>query len=164
MAFVMGGRCPHNCCFVRCCLQDLFNTAHSILVQLLLNFLSIHSVSIHVVHLYVTYWPSTKPSIKRCTCINKRKNSGSRWTSNKNITWTQTAWVSWSWSQLGTRCRSESQRQTEGFGSSVTHGWATPAKMRKKCCHGQKYLGQCVAVCPRLPSPLTHNQHQPFRE
>ena len=23
----------------------------------------------------VTYWPSTKPSIKRCICVNKRKNS-----------------------------------------------------------------------------------------
>ena len=56
-----------------------------------------------------------------------------------------------SWSQLGTRCRSESQRQTEGFGPSVTHGWATPAKMRKKCCYGhEKNLGQYVAVCPRL--------------
>ena len=55
-----------------------------------------------------------------------------------------------SWSQLGTRCRSESQRQTEGFGPLVTHGWATPAKMWKKCCYGQKNLGQYVAVCPRL--------------
>ena len=27
--------------------------------------------------------------------------------------------------QLGTRCRIESQRQTGGFGPSVTHGWAT---------------------------------------
>ena len=98
----------------------------------------------------VTYWPSTKPSIKRCTCVNKWMNSGSRWVSNKNITRTQMAWVSWSWSQLGTRCRSESQRQTEGFEPSVTHGWATPAKMRKKCCYGQKNFGQYVAVCSRL--------------
>ena len=95
-------------------------------------------------------WPSTEPSMKRCTCVNKRKNSRSRWVSNKNITRTQTAWVSWSWSLLRTRCRSESQRQTEGFGPSVTHGWATPAKMRKKCSYGQKNLGQYVAVCPRL--------------
>ena len=27
----------------------------------------------------VIYWPSTEPSNKRCTCVNKRKNSGSRW-------------------------------------------------------------------------------------
>ena len=37
-----------------------------------------------------------------------------------------------------------------GLWASVTHGWATPAKMRKKCCYGQKNLGQYVAVCPRL--------------
>ena len=53
----------------------------------------------------VTYWPSTELSIKRCTCVNKRKNSGSRWTLNNNITRWQMAWVSWS--QLGTRCRIE---------------------------------------------------------
>ena len=105
----------------------------------------------------VTYWPSTKPSINRYTCVNKRKNSGSRWASNKNITRTQTAWVSWSWSQLGTRCWSESQQQTESFGPSVTHGWATPAKMRKKCCYGQKNLGQYVAVCPRFQH-ISHTQ------
>ena len=33
----------------------------------------------------VIYWPSTEPSIKRCTCVNKRKNSGSRWTLENNI-------------------------------------------------------------------------------
>ena len=33
----------------------------------------------------VIYWPSTEPSIKRCTSVNKRKNSRSRWTVNNNI-------------------------------------------------------------------------------
>ena len=27
IVFVMGGGWPHNCCFVGCCLQDLFNIA-----------------------------------------------------------------------------------------------------------------------------------------
>ena len=35
----------------------------------------------------VIYWPSTVPSIKRCTYVNKQKNSGSRWTLDNNITW-----------------------------------------------------------------------------
>ena len=35
---------------------------------------------------FVTYWPSTEPSIKRCTCVNKWKNSGSRWTRDNYIT------------------------------------------------------------------------------
>ena len=26
-------------------------------------------------HITVTYWPSTKPSIKKCTCVNKRKKA-----------------------------------------------------------------------------------------
>ena len=94
----------------------------------------------------VIYWPSTEPSIKRCTCIDKRKNSGSRWTLDNNITRCPDGS-----SQLEIRCRSESQRQTESFGPSVTHGWATPAKTRKKFCYGrEKNLGQYVAVCPRL--------------
>ena len=32
IVFVMGGRWPYSCCFVGCCLQDLFNIACSILV------------------------------------------------------------------------------------------------------------------------------------
>ena len=34
----------------------------------------------------VIYRPSTKPSIKRCTCVNKWKNSRSRWVLENNIT------------------------------------------------------------------------------
>ena len=99
----------------------------------------------------VIYWPSTEPSIKRCTCVNKRKDSGSRWTLNNNITRCTDGS-----SQLRTRCRSESQRQTEGFRPSVTHGWATPAKMRqKKCCYGQKNLGQYSSLS-LSPTHLSH--------
>ena len=32
IVFMMGGWWPYSCCFVGCCLQDLFNTARSILV------------------------------------------------------------------------------------------------------------------------------------
>ena len=32
IVFVMGGRWPYSCCFVRCCLQVLFKIARSILV------------------------------------------------------------------------------------------------------------------------------------
>ena len=100
------------------------------------------------------YWPSTELSIKRCTCVNKRKNSGRRCTLNNNITRCTDGSR-----QLKTRCRSESQRQTaadSGFGPSVTYGWATPAKMkRKKCCYGQKNLGQYSCLSPSL----THLSH-----
>ena len=60
MVLEMGGRWWYSCCFVRCCFQDLFNIAHSILVQLLSGFFSIRLVSVHVVHPYVNllkvYW------------------------------------------------------------------------------------------------------------
>ena len=36
--------------------------------------------------LFVIYWPLTESSIKRSTCVNKRRNSGSRWTSDNYIT------------------------------------------------------------------------------
>ena len=47
--FVMGGRWLYSCCFVGCCLQDLFNIARSILVWLPSSFFSIRLVSVHVV-------------------------------------------------------------------------------------------------------------------
>ena len=50
IVFVMGGRWPYSCCFVGCCLQDLFNTARSILVYLPSSFFSIVFVSVHEVH------------------------------------------------------------------------------------------------------------------
>ena len=52
MVFEMGGRWTYSCCFVVCCLHDLFNTARSFLVQLMSRFLSLCLVSVHVVHPY----------------------------------------------------------------------------------------------------------------
>ena len=52
MVFEMGRRWLYSSCFVGCCLQDLFNTARCILVQLPSSFFSIHLVSVHVVHSY----------------------------------------------------------------------------------------------------------------
>ena len=41
----------------------------------------------------------------------------------------------------------------------VTHGWATPAKMRKKCCYGhKKNLGQNNSLSPS-PSHLSHTRN-----
>ena len=100
---------------------------------------------------HVIYCPLTEPSIKRCTCVNKQKYSGSRWALNNNVT----RYPDGS-SQLETKCWSESQWQTEGFGPSVTHGWATPAKMRKKCCYGrEKNLGQYSSLS-LSPAHLLH--------
>ena len=101
----------------------------------------------------VINWPTTEPSINRCTRVNNRKQAGVRQLYNQVP---KTVWVtsSCSWSQMETRSRIESQRQTEGFGPSVTHGRA--AKMRKKCCYGQKNFG---SICSRLSPFSTHLSH-----
>ena len=52
IVFMMGDRWPYSCCFVGCCLQDLFNIARSILVQLPSSLFSSRLVSIHVMHPY----------------------------------------------------------------------------------------------------------------
>ena len=122
---------------------------------MLLSWLCKFFHSLHVIKSYpsdefVIYWPSSEPSIKICTCVNKRKNSGSRWKLNNNITRCTDGSR-----QLGTRCRSENQRQTEGSGSSVTHSWATLAEVRKKYCYGQKNLGQYSSLS-QSPAHISH--------
>ena len=42
----------YSCCFMECCFQDLFNIAHSILVQFPSSFFSVRRVSVNVVHPY----------------------------------------------------------------------------------------------------------------
>ena len=54
IVFAMRGRWPYSWCFVRCCLQDLFNIARSILVQLPSSFFSSRFVSVQVVHPYIS--------------------------------------------------------------------------------------------------------------
>ena len=105
----------------------------------------------------VIYWPSTELSIKRCTCVNKRKNSGSRRTLENNITRCPGGS-----SQLETGYRSENQLQTEGFGPLVTPGWATQAKMRKKCWYGRGRTWVNIAVHLCLNLFLTHNKYHLF--
>ena len=50
IVFVIGGRRQYSCCFVDCCLRDLFHIARTIHVKLPSSFFSIGLVSVHVVH------------------------------------------------------------------------------------------------------------------
>ena len=94
----------------------------------------------------VIYWPSTEPSIKRCTCVNKRRNSGSRYTWYNYITMCHRrlgsvsilvgVGVSW-----GTRCQRKNQWPTV---EQPQPRWGRSAAMVRRT------LGQYVAVCPRL--------------
>ena len=84
---------------------------------------------------YVIYWPSTEPSFERCTGVNKWKNCRSVWALENNITRCPDGL-----SPSETGCQRENQLALR---PSVTHSWATQAKMRKKCCYGQEgSLGQ----------------------
>ena len=82
--------------------------------------------------------------------------TGSRWMSNNYITRCHrrlelvSLSSSCSWSQLGSRCRIESQRQMEGFGHSVTHSWAAQLECERSAARFRRTLGHYVAVCPRL--------------
>ena len=107
----------------------------------------------------IIYWSLTELSIKRWTCVNKRKNSGSRWAWDNNIIRCPD-----SSSQLETRCRSESQRQTEGFGPSVTHGWATPSQDEKKMLLWSRgELGSILQSVLVSSSSHTHKKHHLFK-
>ena len=46
--------------------------------------------------------------------------------------------------------------QTEGLRPSVIHKLSSPARMRKKCCYGQKNLG---SICSSLSPSPTHLSH-----
>ena len=108
----------------------------------------------------VTYWPSTEPSIKRCTCVNKRKYTGSRCALNNNITRAQTAWVSWR-QDASVRI----SLQTEGRKPSVTHGWATkPRWGRSAAMVARRTWGQYSSLS-LSPTHLSHTtETSPFQE
>ena len=106
----------------------------------------------------VIYWPLTEPSIKRCTCVNKRENSGSRCTLDNNITRCTDGS-----SQLETRCQRENQIADWGLCGPQ---WPTveqpKARWERSAAVVEKELGVKMTVRPCLHSFLTHNKHHPF--
>ena len=99
----------------------------------------------------VIYWSSTEPSIKRCTCVNKRKNSGRRWALNNNITRAQTAWVSW---------RQDAELRASGRQRALGPQWPTvkqPSQDEKEVL-----LGQYSSLSP-TPAHLSYTTNiNPF--
>ena len=102
-------------------------------------------------YIYVTYWPSTEPSIKRCTCVNKQKQVCVRQLYNQVP---QTAWVSQFQLELesvGDRMLAEWEPAPDrGLGPSVTHSWAAQPECKRSAAMVRRTWGQYVAVCPRL--------------
>ena len=113
----------------------------------------------NTVILVVIYWPSTELSIKRCTCVNKWKNSGSRWAWDNYITRCPGAvWVSW---------RQDAKLRASDRQRALGPQWPTvkqpQAKMRKKCCYGRRRTwGQYISLSPS-PAHLSHTTNiNPF--
>ena len=72
----------------------------------------------------------------------------------------QMAWVkfssSCSWNQLGTRCQRENQLADWGLAALSDPQLSNPARMRKKCCYGQRNFG---SICSSLSPSPTHLSH-----
>ena len=94
---------------------------------------------------WVIYWLWTEPSIKRCTCVNKRKNSGSSWTIDNNITRCPDGS-----SQLESRCRSETSCRQRALGPY----WPPVEQPKLRC--------ERSAAIPVSNSSFIHNKHHPF--
>ena len=139
----------------------------------------------------VIYWPLTEPSIKRCTCVNKQKNSGSRWALENNITRSPGGST-----QLETGCQRDNQLADWGLCGpqwptveQLKPRWERNAAMFKRrtwVTEGLKALsdpqlsnpsqdekemllwsrGELGSILQSMlvsNSSLTHNKHHPFK-
>ena len=75
IVFVMDGRSPYSCCFVVCCLNDLFNIARSILMLLPSSFFSIRLVSVHVVQKNLPHLKLSAVCKWTLASVNRSSNS-----------------------------------------------------------------------------------------
>ena len=91
-------------------------------------------------------------SVQMCT------PTGSRWASNKNITrchrQLESVWVRVPVGVSGgTRCQCVNQLADWGLAALSDPRLSSPARMRKKCCYGQKNFG---SICSSLSPSPTH--------
>ena len=133
----------------------------------------------------MTYWPSTEPSIKRWTCVNKQRNSGNRCIPSKISEYYLELWTwlnseqmrtptgsRWTTNNYITRCHRRFEtvvvRVAIPVGDKMPEwepapdrglGYTGPTvekRMRKKCCYGQKNFG---SICGNLSPSPTHLSH-----
>ena len=155
-------------------LPGIFKTIPSILVLFSSIFFLNLFLRVHVVLLYSStdkgtswkkphfilserLWPSTEPSIKRCTCVNKWKNSGSRRTLENNITRCRLVWDCW---RQDAEVRTS--LQIEGFAALSDPWFSNPSQDEEVLLGLRERTWVNIAVCPGLHSFLTHNKHHPF--
>ena len=109
----------------------------------------------------VIYWPSTEPSIKRCTCVNKRKNSGSKWTFDNDITRFPGRFESVG---DGMPAAWEPACRLSDMQPSVTHGWATQPRWERRAAMVEGELVVNITVWPRLQLIFHTQASSPFQE
>ena len=102
-------------------------------------------------------WPSTEPSIKKCTCVNKRKNSGSRWMLNNYITRRTDGSR-----QLEIGCQRENQLADWGLVVLSDPRLSNPqSRWERNDARVRRTWGQysCLSPSPSHPSHITNITH-----
>ena len=108
----------------------------------------------------VIYWPLPKPAIKRCTCVNKWKNSGGRWTLSKNIDR-----VLGAVGQLRQKCQSENQLADWRLWALSDPRLNNPSRRcERSAAMVKRWTWVSLTVGPCLHSPITHNRTSSFRK
>ena len=105
----------------------------------------------------VIYWPSTEPSIKRCTCVNKPKKRGSRWGFRKNIERVLAAVV-----QSVKTGMPAWEPGCRGLGLQLPRVEQTPPRCERSAAMVERRTWVNIADGPCLHSSLTHNRTHPF--
>ncbi len=111
----------------------------------------------------VTYGPSTKPSIKRCTHVNKRRNNGIRWTLDNYITRCQrrlgSVAVGVSWGQ-------DAELRASGRQRALGPQWPTveqPSLDKEEVLLWSEELGSMCSSLSPSPTRLSHTTNiNPF--
>ena len=97
---------------------------------------------------HVTYWPSTEPSTKRCTCVNKQRNSGNRCIRSKISEYHLDLWT---W-------LNSVQMRTPTGNRWVSNNYITRCHRRLESVRASEFQSQLEIGCPRSENqPLTEN-------
>ena len=103
----------------------------------------------------VIYWPLTEPSIKRCTCVYKWRNSGSRWAWSNYIIRCH-RWLGAVPVGVGDKMPNWESAADRGLGPWVTHGWAAQPGCERSAVMVRRTLGQNNS--PSLSPLSSHTQ------
>ena len=104
----------------------------------------------------VTYWPSTESSIKRCTYVNKQKQVDVKQKYNQDTDGLSQFQFQLELESVGDKMPAWEQLRDWGLAVLSDLRLSNPAKMRKKCCFGQKNFG---SICSSLSPSPTHLSH-----